>query len=70
MWVLLVVMLEGNRQILQRGGHVGLGHEGNVIALDRLHELSAMSLLWVLRTGAVNGFKPMHRANSRVLAAM
>lgn len=36
--VLLVVMLKGNCQIAHCRGYVRLGHEGYIIALDRLHE--------------------------------
>jgi len=36
--MLLVVMLEGNRQIAQRRFSIRFGHMRNVITLDRLHE--------------------------------
>lgn len=36
--MLLVVMLEGNRQIAQRRFSIRFGHVRHIITLDRLHE--------------------------------
>lgn len=38
MWMLLVVVLEGNRQVAQRGLTVWPRHMGHVITFDGFHE--------------------------------
>lgn len=56
----LVVMLEGNRQILQRRGHIGLGHEGDIVTLDCLHE----ALGHAIALGAAHGRGQRFEANA------
>lgn len=70
MGMLVVIVLKGNRQIIQGRLVVRPGHVGDVVALHVFTKLSAIPLLCGLHTGVVSGTNPIWRAKLRVCSSV